>query len=132
MKFSAQTITHYPIAHMVWYAGADDASTGLIFGWGALDFAGGTVVHINAGVAALVGCLIIGKRTGYQKEIMAPHSLTMTLIGTGLLWCGWFGFNAGSAPGANGSAGLGPINTSPARSEERRLGKGCVRTCGER
>src|SRR3546814_9990824 len=91
MKFSAQTITHYPIAHMVWYAGADDASTGLIFGWGALDFAGGTVVHINAGVAALVGCLIIGKRTGYQKEIMAPHSLTMTLIGTGLLWCGWFG-----------------------------------------
>src|SRR3546814_5319427 len=75
-----------PIAHMVWYAGADAASTGLIFGWGALDFAGGTVVHINAGVAALVGCLIIGKRTGYQKDIMAPHSLTMTLIGTGLLW----------------------------------------------
>lgn len=119
MKFSAVmvfavvwlTITYYPIAHMVWYAGADDASTGLIFGWGALDFAGGTVVHINAGVAALVGCLIIGKRTGYQKEIMAPHSLTMTLIGTGLLWCGWFGFNAGSALEANGSAGLALINT---------------------
>src|SRR3546814_9565655 len=82
-----------------------------IFGWGALDFAGGTVVHINAGVAALVGCLIIGKRTGYQKEIMAPHSLTMTLIGTGLLWCGWFGFNAGSALEANGSAGLALINS---------------------
>jgi len=119
MKFSAVmvfavvwlTITYYPIAHMVWYAGADDASTGLIFGWGALDFAGGTVVHINAGVAALVGCLIIGKRTGYQKEIMAPHSLTMTLIGTGLLWCGWFGFNAGSALEANGSAGLALINS---------------------
>src|SRR3546814_20143402 len=96
---------------MVWYAGTDDASCGLIFGWGALDFAGGTVVHINAGVAALVGCLIIGKRTGYQKEIMAPHSLTMTLIGTGLLWCGWFGFNAGSALEANGSAGLALINS---------------------
>ena len=119
MKFSAVmvfaivwlTITYYPIAHMVWYLGGDDASTGLIFGWGALDFAGGTVVHINAGIAALVGCLIIGKRSGYQKEIMAPHSLTMTLIGTGLLWCGWFGFNAGSALEANGSAGLALINT---------------------
>ncbi len=119
MKFSAVmvfaivwlTITYYPIAHMVWYLGGDDASTGLIFGWGALDFAGGTVVHINAGVAALVGCLIIGKRSGYQKDIMAPHSLTMTLIGTGLLWVGWFGFNAGSALEANGSAGLALINT---------------------
>ena len=119
MKFSAVmvfaivwlTITYYPIAHMVWYLGGDDASTGLIFGWGALDFAGGTVVHINAGIAALVGCLIIGKRSGYQKEIMAPHSLTMTLIGTGLLWVGWFGFNAGSALEANGSAGLALINT---------------------
>jgi Amt family ammonium transporter len=119
MKFSAVmvfaivwlTIVYYPIAHMVWYLGGDDASTGLIFRWGALDFAGGTVVHINAGVAALVGCLIIGKRTGYQKEIMAPHSLTMTLIGTGLLWVGWFGFNAGSALEANGSAGLALINT---------------------
>ncbi|MBO6734707.1 MAG: ammonium transporter, partial [Roseitalea sp.] len=119
MKFSAimvfaivwLTIVYYPIAHMVWYLGGDDASTGLIFGWGALDFAGGTVVHINAGIAALVGCLIIGKRTGYQKEIMAPHSLTMTLVGTGLLWVGWFGFNAGSALEANGSAGLALINT---------------------
>jgi len=119
MKFSAVmvfaiiwlTLVYYPIAHMVWYAGADDATTGLIFGWGALDFAGGTVVHINAGVAALVGCMIIGKRNGYQKEIMAPHSLTMTLIGTGLLWVGWFGFNAGSALEANGSAGLALINT---------------------
>jgi Amt family ammonium transporter len=119
MKFSAVmvfaivwlTIVYYPIAHMVWYLGGDDASTGLIFGWGALDFAGGTVVHINAGIAALVGCLIIGKRTGYQKEIMAPHSLTMTLVGTGLLWVGWFGFNAGSALEANGSAGLALINT---------------------
>ncbi len=119
MKFSAVmvfaiiwlTIVYYPIAHMVWYLGGTDEATGLIFGWGALDFAGGTVVHINAGVAALVGCFIIGKRTGYQKEIMAPHSLTMTLIGTGLLWVGWFGFNAGSALEANGSAGLALINT---------------------
>ena len=119
MKFSALmvfatiwlTIVYFPIAHMVWYAGADEASTGLIFGWGALDFAGGTVVHINAGVSALVGAIILGKRLGYQKEIMAPHSLTMTLIGTGLLWVGWFGFNAGSALEANGSAGLAMINT---------------------
>jgi ammonium transporter, Amt family len=119
MKFSAVmvfaivwlTIVYYPIAHMVWYLGGTDEATGLIFGWGALDFAGGTVVHINAGVAALVGCLIIGKRNGYQKDIMAPHSLTMTLIGTGLLWVGWFGFNAGSALEANGSAGLALINT---------------------
>jgi Amt family ammonium transporter len=119
MKFSALmvfaaiwlTIVYFPIAHMVWYAGAEDATTGLIFGWGALDFAGGTVVHINAGVSALVGCLILGKRIGYQKEIMAPHSLTVTLIGTGLLWVGWFGFNAGSALEANGSAALAMINT---------------------
>ena len=119
MKFSAVmvfaivwlTIVYYPIAHMVWYLGGTDEATGLIFGWGALDFAGGTVVHINAGVAALVGCLIIGKRSGYQKDIMAPHSLTMTLIGSGLLWVGWFGFNAGSALEANGSAGLALINT---------------------
>jgi len=119
MKFSALmvfaivwlTIVYYPIAHMVWYLGGDDASTGQIFGWGALDFAGGTVVHINAGVTALVGALILGKRIGYQKELMAPHSLTMTLVGTGLLWVGWFGFNAGSALEANGSAGLALINT---------------------
>ena len=119
MKFSAVMVfaiiwlatVYYPIAHMVWYLGGTDEATGLIFGWGALDFAGGTVVHINAGIAALVGCLIIGKRTGYQKDIMAPHSLTMTLVGTGLLWVGWFGFNAGSALEANGSAGLALINT---------------------
>jgi Amt family ammonium transporter len=113
LKFSALmvfaavwlTIVYFPIAHMVWAAG------GLIFEWGALDFAGGTVVHINAGVSALVGALILGKRIGYQREIMAPHSLAMTLIGTGLLWVGWFGFNAGSALEANGSAGLALINT---------------------
>ncbi len=113
MKFSAMlvfgliwlTIVYFPIAHMVWAAG------GLFFEMGALDFAGGTVVHINAGVSALVAALILGKRIGYQKEIMAPHSLTMTMIGTGLLWVGWFGFNAGSALEANGSAGLAMINT---------------------
>lgn len=119
MKFSALmvfaliwlTIVYYPIAHMVWYEGGDEATTGLIFGWGALDFAGGTVVHINAGVSALVGALTLGSRLGYKKDVMAPHSLTMTLIGTGLLWVGWFGFNAGSALEANGSAGLALINT---------------------
>ena len=97
---------------MVWYLGGTDEATGLTFCWGALDFAlMAPFVHINAGVAALVGCLIIGKRNGYQKDIMAPHSLTMTLIGTGLLWVGWFGFNAASALRANGSAGLALINT---------------------
>jgi len=119
MKFSALmvfalvwlTIVYYPIAHMVWYLGGTEQATGLIFGWGALDFAGGTVVHINAGVSALVGAIILGPRLGYKKEIMAPHSLTMTLVGTGLLWVGWFGFNAGSALEANGSAGLALINT---------------------
>ncbi len=113
MKFSAAlvfgiiwlTIVYFPIAHMVWAAG------GLFFDMGALDFAGGTVVHINAGVSALVASLILGKRIGYQKEIMAPHSLTLTMVGTGLLWVGWFGFNAGSALEANGSAALAMINT---------------------
>jgi ammonium transporter, Amt family len=113
MKFSAVmvfalvwlTIVYFPIAHMVW------ASGGLFFEMGALDFAGGTVVHINAGVSALVAALILGKRIGYPTEYMAPHSLTMTGIGTGLLWVGWFGFNAGSALEANGSAGLAMINT---------------------
>ena len=113
MKFSAAlvfgliwlTIVYFPIAHMVWAAG------GLFFEMGALDFAGGTVVHINAGVSALVASLILGKRIGYQKEIMAPHSLTLTMVGTGLLWVGWFGFNAGSALEANGSAALAMINT---------------------
>ncbi len=99
------TIVYFPIAHMVWATG------GKFFDMGALDFAGGTVVHINAGVSALVACLILGKRIGYPKEPMAPHSLTMTSIGTGLLWVGWFGFNAGSALEANGSAALAMINT---------------------
>jgi Amt family ammonium transporter len=99
------TIVYFPIAHMVW------ASSGVFFGMGALDFAGGTVVHINSGVSALVACLILGKRIGYPKEPMPPHSLVMTGIGTGLLWVGWFGFNAGSALEANGSASLAMINT---------------------
>jgi len=99
------TIVYFPIAHMVW------AGNGLFFEKGALDFAGGTVVHINSGVSALVACLILGKRIGYPKEPMPPHSLTMTGIGTGLLWVGWFGFNAGSALEANGSAALAMINT---------------------
>ncbi|NJC34796.1 Amt family ammonium transporter [Sphingomonas jejuensis] len=115
LKFSALmlfalvwlTIVYLPIAHMVW------AANGLLFNWepAALDYAGGTVVHINAGVSALVGALILGPRLGYKREIMAPHSLTMTLIGTGLLWVGWFGFNAGSALEANGSAALAMLNT---------------------
>ena len=113
MKFSAimvfvvvwLTIVYFPIAHMVWEA------RGLFFGMGALDFAGGTVVHINAGVSALVAAFILGKRKGYPTEQMPPHSLTMTMIGTGLLWVGWFGFNAGSALEANGSAALAMINT---------------------
>ncbi|WP_336957970.1 ammonium transporter [Sphingobium aquiterrae] len=99
------TIVYFPIAHMVW------AASGYFFKLGALDFAGGTVVHINAGVSALVACLILGKRIGYPKEPMAPHSLTLTGVGTGLLWVGWFGFNAGSALEANGSAALAMINT---------------------
>jgi len=99
------TIVYFPMAHMVWSGG------GLFFEMGALDFAGGTVVHINAGVSGLIGCLILGKRQGYLKEAMPPHSLTATLIGTGLLWVGWFGFNAGSALGAGGTAGLAMINT---------------------
>ncbi|WP_088185196.1 ammonium transporter [Sphingobium sp. Z007] len=111
------TVVYFPMAHMVWYwAGPDflaDASTdsGLLWGWGALDFAGGTVVHINAGIAGLVGCLIIGKRIGFPKESMAPHSLTMTMIGASLLWVGWFGFNAGSNLEANGVTGVAFINT---------------------
>lgn len=99
------TIVYFPVAHMVWAAG------GLFFDMGALDFAGGTVVHINAGVSALVAAIMLGKRKGYPTERMAPHSLVMTGIGTGLLWVGWFGFNAGSALEANGSAGLAMINT---------------------
>lgn len=98
-------LVYLPIAHMVW------AGSGLFFAMGALDFAGGTVVHINAGVAALVASIVVGKRLGYAKDSMAPHSLTLTLVGTGLLWVGWFGFNAGSALEANGSAALAMINT---------------------
>ena len=113
MKFSAVmvfaavwlTIVYFPIAHMVW------ASSGVFFKAGALDFAGGTVVHINAGVSALVASIMLGKRMGYPTTPMPPHSLTLTGVGTGLLWVGWFGFNAGSALEANGSAGLAMLNT---------------------
>ena len=134
------TFVYFPIAHMVWYwAGPDaigdaakqvaaaaagpakiaaeaaldaaQADAGKIFRWGALDFAGGTVVHINAGMAGIVGALMIGKRVGFGKEIMAPHSLTMTMIGASLLWVGWFGFNAGSNLEANGTAALAMMNT---------------------
>ncbi|HEY5898261.1 MAG TPA: ammonium transporter, partial [Burkholderiales bacterium] len=111
------------VAHMVWFWMGPDAYTtakvvdemnskaGLLWQWGALDFAGGTVVHINAGVAGLVGAYLIGKRIGYGKEAMPPHNMTLTMIGAALLWTGWFGFNAGSALEANGSAALAFINT---------------------
>lgn len=133
------TFIYFPMAHMVWYWGGPDvvaaaakaladapadgkaaaqaaldavnADAGMLFKWGALDFAGGTVVHINAGIAGLVGCILLGKRIGYGKELMAPHSLTMTLIGAALLWVGWFGFNAGSNLEANGTAALAMVNT---------------------
>jgi ammonium transporter, Amt family len=117
------TFSYLPIAHMVWFWPGPDAFTdpaktdavsatgGLLWQWGALDFAGGTVVHINAGVAGLVGAFLVGKRVGYGKEAIKPHSLTMTMIGASLLWFGWFGFNAGSALEANASAALAFINT---------------------
>jgi ammonium transporter, Amt family len=134
------TFVYFPVAHMVWYwagpdaigdaaktlAGATDdaarnaataklaevkADAGLIYKWGALDFAGGTVVHINAGVAGLVGALLLGKRIGYGRDLLAPHSLTMTMIGASLLWVGWFGFNAGSNLEANGTTALAMSNT---------------------
>ncbi len=113
MKFSATmlfvtiwlTIVYFPIAHMVWAGG------GYLFEMGALDFAGGTVVHINAGVSGLVLAYMLGKRKGYPTEPMPPHSMVMTMIGTGLLWVGWFGFNAGSELEADGTAGLAMINT---------------------
>jgi Amt family ammonium transporter len=111
------TCIYFPMAHMVWYwAGPDflvDAPTdyGLLWGWGALDFAGGTVVHINAGIAGLVGCIMIGKRTGFGREATPPHSLTMTMIGASLLWVGWFGFNAGSNLEANAVTAVAFINT---------------------
>jgi len=111
------TLVYFPIAHMVWYwAGPDflpDAPTdaGYLWAMGALDFAGGTVVHINAGIAGLVGCLIIGKRVGFGREATPPHSLTMTMIGASLLWVGWFGFNAGSNLESNGLTALAFLNT---------------------
>jgi Amt family ammonium transporter len=135
------TLIYFPIAHMVWYwagpdaidaaakalvAAGDDATkkaaaqaaldavnadSGLVFQWGAIDFAGGTVVHINAGIAGLVGALMVGKRVGFGKELMAPHSLVMTMIGASLLWVGWFGFNAGSNLEAVGGAPLAMINS---------------------
>ena len=115
--------SYLPMAHMVWYWAGPDAyldaaageaagkTAGFLFQKGALDFAGGTVVHINAAVAGLVGAFMIGKRVGYGRESMAPHSLTFTMIGASLLWFGWFGFNAGSALEANGSAALAMVNT---------------------
>jgi len=119
IKFSAVVLfavlwpllSYYPIAHMVWYAGSDEATTGFLFNLGALDFAGGTVVHINAGVAGLVGGILLGHRSGYRSEPWPPHSLTMTYIGAAMLWVGWFGFNAGSNLEATGGAGLALINT---------------------
>jgi Amt family ammonium transporter len=134
------TFIYFPIAHMVWYwagpdaidaaakalaAATDDAAkktaqealdgvmadAGQIFLWGAIDFAGGTVVHINAGIAGLMGAFLVGKRSGFGKELMPPHSLTMTMIGACLLWVGWFGFNAGSNLEATGVAGLAMLNT---------------------
>ena len=121
------TLVYFPVAHMVWYfAGPDflidtvkkaadgtilSQDTGYLYGKGALDFAGGTVVHINAGIAGLVGCLMIGKRIGFGREATPPHSLTMTMIGASLLWVGWFGFNAGSNLEANGVTAVAFINT---------------------
>jgi Amt family ammonium transporter len=117
------TFSYAPIAHMVWFWMGPDAYTGkevvdamnakagLLWQWGALDFAGGTVVHINAAVAGLVGAFLVGKRVGYGKESMAPHSLPLTMVGASLLWVGWFGFNAGSALEAGNSAALAFVNT---------------------
>ncbi|WP_416798537.1 ammonium transporter [Ciceribacter azotifigens] len=113
IKFSASilfcllwvTFVYFPIAHMVWDA------NGYLFGLGALDFAGGTVVHINAGVAGLIGALLVGKRVGYGKDMMAPHSMTLTYVGAAMLWVGWFGFNAGSNLEASGGAMLATANT---------------------
>ena len=112
-------LVYYPMAHMVWWwpgpdlvaSNPEGVTSGLIWGFGALDFAGGTVVHINSGIAALVGAFLLGKRLGYKKEPMPPHSLMMVLIGTGLLWFGWFGFNAGSNLESNYYAVLAMANT---------------------
>jgi len=131
MKFSAVllfcalwfTFSYLPVAHMVWYWDGPDgitdaaslekvtAAAGWLWAKGALDFAGGTVVHINAAVAGLIGAFMVGKRIGYGKESMAPHSLTLTMVGAALLWVGWFGFNAGSNLEANGTAALAFMNT---------------------
>lgn len=113
MKFSAvclfivpwSLLIYSPIAHAVWHP------SGLIWAWGALDFAGGTVVHINAGVAGLVACLVLGKRVGYGNDNMSPHNLAFAMIGAALLWVGWFGFNAGSALAADGRAGMAMLVT---------------------
>ncbi|MBK8456327.1 MAG: ammonium transporter [Phyllobacteriaceae bacterium] len=108
------TFSYLPIAHMVWWWGgpsAADAPAGYLFGLGALDFAGGTVVHINAGIAGLVAAIIVGPRVGFMKENMAPHNLTFTFIGATLLWVGWFGFNAGSNLEANGLTAQALLNT---------------------
>jgi Amt family ammonium transporter len=131
MKFSAVllfmviwfTFSYIPMAHMVWYWDGPDAikdektleavtaAAGWLWAKGALDFAGGTVVHINAGVAGLVAAYVLGKRIGFGKEAMAPHSLTLTMVGAALLWVGWFGFNAGSNLEANGTAAMAFVNT---------------------
>ena len=130
MLFTALWVTfvYFPIAHMVWYWGGPDAvaaaalkgaaaldlqnaDAGWLFQKGALDFAGGTVVHINAGITGLIMCIMLGKRSGYPKEPMPPHSLTMTMIGASLLWVGWFGFNAGSNLESNGVTAVAFINT---------------------
>jgi ammonium transporter, Amt family len=133
------SLIYFPMAHMVWWWGGPDflaeqqtllliaeaagdtagaeaaaanlAANGMLWNWGALDFAGGTVVHINAGVAGLVGCILLGRRVGYGKESFAPHSLTMTMIGAALLWVGWFGFNAGSNLESNSVTSLALMNT---------------------
>jgi len=117
------TFSYLPIAHMVWFWPGPDAYTaanvvdatnakaGLIWQWGALDFAGGTVVHINAGIAGIVGAYVMGKRIGLGRESMAPHNMPMTMMGASLLWFGWFGFNAGSALEANNVAALAFMNT---------------------
>lgn len=117
------SFSYLPMAHMVWYWAGPDAYTdaaagqtagataGFLFQKGALDFAGGTVVHINAGIAGLIGCLLVGQRIGYKKESLAPHSVTLTMVGASLLWVGWFGFNVGSNLEANGLATLVFVNT---------------------
>ncbi|MGE4069556.1 MAG: ammonium transporter [Lysobacterales bacterium] len=117
MRFSALlifsvlwvTVVYFPMAHMVW-----SGDGGLLWDWGILDFAGGTVVHINAGIAALVACLVLGKRKGFPTTAMPPHNLTYTVIGASMLWVGWFGFNAGSAVAANEGAGMAMLVTQVA------------------